>query len=77
MPMHWIAWHGYTEIFKFLALLTDDPNSPDNIGQTPYIIARFRGGKEIQKFLQTYQTSRKRKTGLSSTKPSKKRAKKF
>ena len=76
-PMHWIAWHGYTEIFKFLALLTDDPNPPDNIGQTPYIIARVRGSKEIQKFLQTYQTSRKRKTGLSSTKPSKKRAKKF
>ena len=72
--MHWIAWHGYTEIFKFLALLTDNPNPPDNIGRTPYIVARVRRSKEIQKFLQTYETSRKRKTGFSLTKPSKKRA---
>ena len=52
--MHWIAWHGHTEIFKFLALLTDDPNPPVNIGRTPYMVARVRRSKEIQKFLQNW-----------------------
>ena len=76
-PIHWTAWHGYTEIFKFLAPLTDNPNAPNNFGRTPNRVARNKGSKEIQRILQTFETSRKRKTGFSSTKPSKKRAKKF
>ena len=76
-PLHLIAGKGHTEIFKFFAPLTDNPNPPDNNGHTPYQYARGTGRKEIQKLLQTYETSRKRKTGFSSTKPSKKGAKKF
>ena len=76
-PMHWIAGNGYTEIFKFLAPLTDNPNPPNKFGRTPYAVAGSMTKKDIQKLLQTYETSRKHKTGFTSAKPSKKQGKKF
>ena len=58
-----------TEIVKILAPLTENPNAPDGIfGETPIEVAR---NPEIRGILQSFNTSRKRKSG-PSTKPSKK-----
>ena len=36
-----------------LAYLTDNPNTPDNVGKTPMHWAAYKGHKEIVKYLQT------------------------
>ena len=72
-PIYWAAQQGHTEIVKILAPLADNPNAPNNIGRTPIMVAR---NAEIKRILETFVTSRKRKAD-SSTKPSKKRTKKF
>ena len=61
-----------TEIVKILAPLTYNPNAPNN-GKTPSSVTN---NAEIRSFLESFDTSRKRKSG-QSIKPSKKRAKKF
>ena len=71
-PIHEVATEGHIEIVKYLAPLTDNPNSPDINGTTPSSITRIA---EIRRFLETFNNSKKRKI-RSSTKPSKKRAKK-
>ena len=73
-PIHEAALNGSTEIVKILAPLTDDPNAPHEWGYTPSSVAQ---NAEIRRILESYNTTKKRKSG-SSTKQSKmKRAKKF
>ena len=40
-----------TEIVKILAPLTDNPNAPDEYGETPILMATYRGHTEIVKIL--------------------------
>ena len=73
-PIDWAAYNGHTEIVKILAPLTDNPNAPNWLGETPSSVAQ---NAEIRRILESYNTTKKRKSG-SSTKQSKmKRAKKF
>ena len=72
-PIYLAAYFGCTEFVKIIAPLTDNPNAPNNYGRTPSEVAVTT---EIQKFLESFNTSRKCKAG-SSTMPSKKRAKKL
>ena len=72
-PIYWAAYYGYTEIVKILAPLTDNPNAPGEDGKTPISIARYA---KIRRILESFNTSRKRKSEPPK-KPSKKRAKKF
>lgn len=67
-PIYWAATKGHTEIVKILAPLTDNPNALNKNGITP---SRISNNAEIQRILQSFNTSRKRKAGLS-TKTSKK-----
>ena len=67
-PIHRAAFRGHTEIVKILAPLTDNPNAPNNDGNTPSSVAK---NAEIRKFLESFNTSRKRKAE-PSIKPSKK-----
>ena len=48
--------NGITEVVKILAPLTDNPNSPNNEGKTPIIVAK---NAEIRSFLESFNTSRK------------------
>ena len=41
-PIHWAALYGHTEIVKILAPLVDNPNAPNDIGETPNLL----GSKE-------------------------------
>ena len=50
------AKYGYTEIVKILAPLTDNPNAPNNNGDTPISVAK---NAEIVRFLQSFNTSHK------------------
>ena len=59
------------EMVKILAPLTDNPNAPNNYGRTPSSVA---SNTEIRRFLESFNTSRKRKAG-PSPKPSTKWAK--
>ena len=45
------ANNGYTEIVKILAPLTDNPNAPNEDGETPIYCAARKGYTEIVKFL--------------------------
>ena len=54
------AQYGYTEIVKFLAPLTDNPNAPNKNGQTPSSLTKIA---EIRNIL---NTSRKRKAAPKS-----------
>ena len=42
-----LARHGHTEIVKNLAPLADNPNAPNNIGETPIYCAAKNGLTEI------------------------------
>ena len=42
---------GHTEIVKFLAPLTNNPNAPDDYGYTPIFWAAYYGHTEIVKIL--------------------------
>ena len=68
-----LAHNRNIEIIKILAPLTDNPNAPDDGGETPSSVAK---NAEIRRLLKSFNTSGKHKAG-PSTKPSKKRAKKF
>ena len=46
--------NGHSEIVKFLAPLTNNPNAPDNTELTPLRVAYQKGNKEIQRILQKY-----------------------
>ena len=48
------------EIVKILAPLTDNPNAPNNWGETPSSVAE---NKEIHRFLKSFNSSRKRNAG--------------
>ena len=72
-PIYWAAIKGHTEIVKILAPLTDNPNAPNNVGETPSAVAK---NSKIREILESFNTSRKQKAG-PSTKPPKKRARKF
>ena len=61
-PIHEAAWNGHIEIVKILAPLTDNPNAPNNDGKTPSSVTK---NKEIQRFLESFNISRKRKAGSS------------
>ena len=50
-PIHYAAFHGYIEIVKILAPLTDNPNAPNKIGDTPIYLAACNGHTEIVKIL--------------------------
>ena len=56
-PIHSAARHGHTEIVKILIPLTDNPNAPNNYGNTPTSGAK---NAEICRILETFITSRKR-----------------
>ena len=56
------AYWGYTEIVKILAPLTDNPNTPNDHGKTPSSVTK---NKEIQRFLESFNISRKRKAESS------------
>ena len=43
------AQEGHTERVKILAPLTDNPNNPDNNGETPIYLAALNGFIEIVK----------------------------
>ena len=45
---------GHTEIVKFLAPLTDNPNAPNNAGQTPLQVA---ANVEIHRILKSFKTN--------------------
>ena len=49
-PVFYAALYGNLEIVKFLADLTDTPNSKDNNGATPIHNAAMCGHLEIVKF---------------------------
>ena len=70
-PIFWAAQNGHTEIVKILAPLTDNPNAQNDYGITPSLITK---NAEIRRFLESFNTSRKRNDGLS-IEPSNKRAK--
>ena len=36
-PINLVAFHGHTEIVKFLAPLTDNPSAPDNFQRLQFI----------------------------------------
>ena len=50
-PIYWAARNGHTEILQVLALLTDNPISPDKDGWTLIHEAALEGHTEIVKFL--------------------------
>ena len=58
--IHIAALHGHVEVIKVLALLTDNPNTRDENGDTPIEIAIICGHSEVVKFLETFQKSAKR-----------------
>ena len=62
---------GIQKLSKSWPRLTENPNVPDNNGKTASSVAK---NAEICGILESFNTSRKCKSG-SSTKPSKKRAK--
>ena len=59
-PIHVAALHGKLEVIKILAPLTDNPNSRDELGETPMDCAVRAGHSEVVKFLKTFQKSAKR-----------------
>ena len=50
-PIYQVAKNGHTEIVKILAPLTDNPNAPNNNGETPIHEAAYIGHAEIVKIL--------------------------
>ena len=50
-PILVAAFHGNTEIVKFLASLTKNPNAPNKYGNTPIHEAAIKSHTEIVKFL--------------------------
>ena len=60
-------------IQKLSTSLTDNPNAPDNYGNTPSSVSK---NAEIHRILESFNTSRKCIAGTSG-KPSTKRANKF
>ena len=52
-PIHMEAVKRHTEIVKFLALLTDNPNAAMYNGKTPILMAAMNGCTEIVKILAT------------------------
>ena len=74
-PIYWAAMNGHTEIVKILAPLTDNPNEPNpNNRETPSSVAK---NAEICRILESYNTTKKRKSGSSTNQSKMKRAKKF
>ena len=59
-PIYGAALKGHTEIIKILAPLTDNPNAPNNYGETP---SKATKNAEICRFLESFNTFRKRKAG--------------
>ena len=51
LPIYCAACNGYSEIVKILAPLTDNPNAPNNRGETPIYWAAKNGYIEIVKIL--------------------------
>ena len=51
MPLHCAARNGHLEIVEFLAGFTDNPNSPNNDGNTPLHVAASNGHLNVVKFL--------------------------
>ena len=47
----WAAIFGNTEIVEILAPLTDNPNAPNKLGDTPIHVAACNGSLEIVKIL--------------------------
>ena len=77
-PIYRAACKGHTEIVKILVPLTDNPNAPNKDGDTPIHEAVKQGHTEIVKILKSFtKSSKKHNAGASSSKPNKKRAKKF
>ena len=72
-PIYVAAKEGHSKIVEFLSHLTDNPNAPDRDGKTPSSVTK---SEQIRKFLESFDTSRKRKAGLSKW-TSKKKTKKF
>ena len=73
--IYWAAKNGHMEIVKILAPLTDNPNAPNNWGETPSSVAE---NKEIRRFLKSFNSSRKRNAGpLAETPMTMKRDEKF
>ena len=58
--MHVAAYHGKTEIIKFLATLTENFNTQSEDGDFPIDIARRNGRHEVVKFLESYEPPCKR-----------------
>ena len=50
-PVHQAVQNGHTEIVKILAPLTDNPNAPDDNGNTPIHNAAFNGHTKIVNIL--------------------------
>ena len=71
-PIYMATCKGNTEIVKILAPLTNNPNAPNKYEETPSSVTK---NSEIQRFLESFKTSRKHKAKLS-TKKSEKIAKK-
>ena len=72
-PIYIAAREGHSKIVKLLSQFTDNPNAPDRDGKTPSSVTK---SEQIRKFLESFDTSRKRKTGPSKW-TSKKKTKKF
>ena len=58
-PIHGAARNGHTEIVKILAPLMDNPNAPNNVGDTPILMAK---NTEIRSILESFKTSTINKT---------------
>ena len=61
-PIYVAAQNGHAKIVKMLAPLTENPNAPDIYGVTPISIAK---NAEIRNILDSFNTSRKRKSEQS------------
>ena len=72
-PIYMAAREGHSKIVKLLSQFTDNPNAPNRDGKTPSTVTK---NEQIRKFLESFDTSRKRKAGLSKW-TSKKKTKKF
>ena len=54
-PIHEAAFNGHLDVIKFLAPLTENPNTTNlKNGETPVDVAIKRGYNEITQFLQCY-----------------------